>query len=347
MTYSVNHLQAAIDERNINHVGEARSLGIEIEFSDLEPDKITQIVQGMFGGKINWLSPFEIEVSDTQLGRFKIELDSSQIKEAGKKTDIKGDLTQQDILSSDNSLELTYMKALSSIANTVVPWEVVTPPLRLTDLPNIYSLVNRMRDAGAKGTRDSLRYSFGVHLNPETTDVKPDAIVNHLRSFFCLYDWILNVEKPDLARRLSPHIKHFPKEYILKIVDPGYKPDLDRLIHDYIDHNPSRNRDLDMLPMFAFLNPSIIEERISDQRVNARPTYHYRLPNCDIGNPSWNIDLAVEMWMLVEELAIDPKLISVCAEYRAEIQGHTPLFSAKWKDRVAQLLSLPNLQAAS
>lgn len=346
MTFSVNHLQAAIDQRGVNYDDEARSLGVEIEFSDLEPNKTAQIVQEMFGGKINWLTPFEIEVDDTQFGCFKIELDSSQVQAAGKKSDIEGDLAEQEILSSDNSLELAYMKALNSVANTVVPWEVVTPPLRLRDLPNLYSLVKRLRDAGAKGTRDAVYYSFGVHLNPEATQLTPEAIVKHLRSFFCMYEWVISIEKPDIARRLSPYINHFPEAYILKVLDPNYQPSLDQLIIDYIEHNPTRNRDLDMLPMFAFLNPKIIDEHFDDERINARPTYHYRLPNCDIDNPEWNVDLAVEMWMLIEELAVDPKLPIVCEEYRSYIKDNNGFFSDKWEDRVTQLLSLPKLQSA-
>lgn len=345
--HSINHLQTAIDKRNTNSVGEARTLGIEIEMSDLEPNRIAQIVQDQLGGNINWITPFEIEINDTQFGTFKLELDSSQIKEVGQKSKIEGDLSSQKILSSERSIELTYLKALSSVASTVVPWEIVSPPLLLDDLPRMYTLVEHLRKAGAKGTRDSLHYSFGVHLNPEGVDLTPQTIVNHLRSFFCLYEWIVDIEKPDLARRIAPHINHFPEAYISKILDPNYQPDLDQLINDYIDHNPNRNRDLDMLPMFAFLKPKIINDRINDSRVNARPTYHYRLPNCDIDNPLWNIDLAVELWMTVEELAMDKKLSIVCAEYNALMNDKRQLSSQPWKDRVSQLLQLPELDIAS
>lgn len=347
MTYSINHLHTAIDERNTNNSGEVRSLGVEIEMSDLEPNQIASIVQDQFGGNITWITPFEIKVNDTSFGTFKIELDSSQIKDAGQKSDIKGDLSSQTILDAEHGLELTYLKALNSVASTIVPWEIVSPPLPLKDLPNIYDLVERLRKAGAKGTRDSIYYSFGVHLNPEGIDLTPQTIVNHLRSFFCLYEWIINIEKPDLARRIAPHINHFPVAYMSKVLAPDYQPDLKQLIHDYIDHNPTRNRDLDMLPMFAFLEPDIINDRINDQRVNARPTYHYRLPNCDIDNPLWNIDLAVELWMIVEELAIDPTLPTVCAEYRSLINDNSLFVADNWHERITQLLSLPELALAS
>lgn len=52
--------------------------------------------------------------------------------------------------------------------------------------------------------------------------------------------------KPDMARRLTPYIDPFDKEYIERILDPAYVPTMRQLIDDYLDYNPTRNRALDL-----------------------------------------------------------------------------------------------------
>ncbi|OBX33760.1 putative amidoligase enzyme [Halomonas elongata] len=39
------------------------------------------------------------------------------------------------------------------------------------------------------------------------------------------------------------------------MLDPDYQPDLRTLIDDYLEYNPTRNRELDLLPLFAYLDP--------------------------------------------------------------------------------------------
>ena len=68
-----------------------------------------------------------------------------------------------------------------------------------------------------------------------------------------LYDWLVDVSDIDVSRKLSAFIDPFPIEYRALVTSPDYAPDLDRLIGDYLDANPTRNRALDMLPMFAHL----------------------------------------------------------------------------------------------
>ena len=111
-----------------------------------------------------------------------------------------------------------------------------------------------------------------------------------LKSFFCLYDWMIDVERPDLARRVTPYINHFESDYIKLVLNRDYDPTIEQLIDDYLEYNPTRNRNLDMLPLFAFIDEKRVRSVVDDPRVNARPTFHYRLPNTfHYSNSRYNI----------------------------------------------------------
>ena len=92
-------------------------------------------------------------------------------------------------------------------------------------------------------------------------------------------------------------------------------PSLEELIDDYLEFNPTRNRSLDMLPLFQYLDKERIDAVIDDERVKPRPTFHYRLPNCDIDDPGWNLDNSLDTWLQVEQLAFDKKLSEIATEY--------------------------------
>ncbi|NNC99837.1 MAG: amidoligase family protein [Gammaproteobacteria bacterium] len=336
MSYKTSFLDAVIEERPSNHEDKPRRMGVEIEFAGLEPQTIVSAITRHFDGEAHWASPFEIEISDSKLGPFRIELDSKDIKQIGEQSKIAGDPAE-----ADRGFEKVYIEAISSVASNLVPWEIVTAPIRFSDLPKLFDLVETLRNEGAKGTKGALHFAFGVHLNPDLPDLNAPTIVNYLKSFFCLHDWIMQIERPDLARRITPYINHFDKAYILKILEPDYAPDTGELVSDYLEHNPTRNRSLDMLPLFAFLKPEMVEQKVDDDRVKARPTFHYRLPNCEIANPGWNLDRSIEVWMAVERLAYNPELQRVCDEYHAELSGVLPVLGSHRSERIAGLLSLP------
>ena len=110
------------------------------------------------------------------------------------------------------------------------------------------------------------------------------------------------------------------------MLDPSYAPDEDALIGDYLEANPTRNRALDMLPVLATLQ----EERVlaaakESENVKARPTFHYRLPNCLIDDRSWSFGVEWNRWVEVERLAADEARMRVVAdELLATAEGATP-----------------------
>jgi Putative amidoligase enzyme len=61
-----------------------------------------------------------------------------------------------------------------------------------------------------------------------------------------------------------------------------------QLFEHYLEHNPTRNRPLDLLPLFVHLHGPGLLKRVEDAPlVKPRPTFHYRLPNCELTNPGW------------------------------------------------------------
>jgi hypothetical protein len=80
---------------------------------------------------------------------------------------------------------------------------------------------------------------------------------------------------------------------------------LPELIDDYLAWNPTRDRELDMLPLFAHLDPDRVARGASRHKVKARPAFHYRLPDSRIDEPGWGVVLDWNRWVQVERLAAD------------------------------------------
>lgn len=320
-----------LPQRTTTADGAERRIGIEIELAGLTPDIMSSVIRELYKGKVEENTRFEYRITDTTLGDFILELDSAYLKSLAKEEAIKQGKVSQ--------LETITANLLTKASELLVPWEIVTSPILLKDLPELFSLIERLRAKGALGTRHALHYAFGVHLNPELPDLESATILNYLRAYFCLYDWIVAQERIDLARKLTPYITHFSKDYVQKIVDWNYQPNQTQLIDDYLRHNPTRNRSMDMLPLFAYLDEERVKTHIDDPRIKARPTFHYRLPNCDIDNPEWNLDHAWSPWLEIEKLSNDThRLKRFCQLYTLELNRLTQAIDKRWLKRTQQLL---------
>ena len=247
-------------------------------------------------------------MDDTRFGKFRIELDFAYLKQLGKESDSNNDELDIDRLPE---------RILAAIAERVVPFEIVTPPIPMDQTDALSGLVSTLREKGALGTRHSAVYAFGLHLNPEMPDLDSATINAYIRAFACLHLWLERVGKIDWSRQLTTYIKPYPKEYVRKIIESDYLPGIESLIDDYLDANPVRNRALDMLPLFAHIDEERVRRVVDDDRVKARPALHYRLPNCDIDTQGWNISTPWKQWLQVELLANDrERLEGMMAGYR-------------------------------
>ena len=170
--------------------------------------------------------------------------------------------------------------------------------------------IDGLRKLGAKGTDESVVYAFGVHINPEAPSLETGSVLNHLRAFLLLSDWLHAMMDIDFTRWLSPYINKFPRDYARKVVDPDYAPDQDGLIDDYIAANPTRNRELDLLPLLMHIDEERVRGRLDDGLTSSRPTYHYRLPDCRLNDASWSLGREWNIWVQVERLAADPERLA-------------------------------------
>jgi hypothetical protein len=142
----------------------------------------------------------------------------------------------------------------------------------------------------------------------------------------------------NVTRRVAPFINPFPPAYARLVLSPGYGDSDDRealknrLIDDYLAHNPTRNRPLDMLPVLSLLDKDRVMSRVEEPRlVKPRPALHYRLPNCLIDEPDWSLAKEWNTWVAVERLAHHPHTIREMAEdYLRADEGSFRPFVDKW-----------------
>lgn len=273
--------------------GDERRVGIEIELSGLGYTDLVSLVARLLNGSSRPVSRYVEEV-DTDLGAFTIELDSDPIKDL--------DLRDESLPESLRELGGHAMDMIDSAAEKIVPLEIVGPPLAFSNLDRIEHLCDELHRAGALGSREALYYAFGLQLNPELPDLRPATIVRYLQGFAALYDWLKSRHQLDISRKFTTYIEPWNSTYTDCLIMPDYDPDQDTLMRDYLKYNPTRNRALDLLPLFAYLDSKLLAEYVNDVRIKSRPTLHYRLPDCDIDNPEWHFSTVWNDWVVLEQL---------------------------------------------
>jgi hypothetical protein len=288
----------------VNGKGEPRRVGVELEMAGIRPEDIEAVVIECFGGILERRSAFVSDIRDTEFGDFRVELDSKVLTNRGYLTylaDLGIDIGEGE--TRDN-IELV----LSRIAGLVVPLELVAPPIPWTSLGRMDTVRSKLREAGAHGTQFSALYAFGMQLNVEAASLSPRYLLAMLRAFLSRYEWLQEREQVDLSRKLSSYVQPYPEDYVAHIMQADYAPDIERLIDDFLEFTPTRNRPLDMLPLFAHIDEArVMAAPVERELIKPRPAFHYRLPNCLIDEPNWSLSLAWNDWVEVERLAADPE----------------------------------------
>lgn len=127
----------------------------------------------------------------------------------------------------------------------------------------------------------------------------------YFKAFLCLKDWLRSRCRPDFARTVSPFISDFDGAWVREVVSSDYAPDLAGFIDEYLRANPTRNRSLDMLPLFLHLDEARVRRVVDDPLVRGRPTLHYRLPNSEVDDADFSLREIWADWLEVERLAAD------------------------------------------
>ena len=203
-------------------------------------------------------------------------------------------------------------------ASYLIPCELVTAPIPIDRLHEIDQVLASLRALGAKGTQDAAFYAFGLHFNPEIPRQDVETAAAFLKSFVLLNPWLRREVAPDTTRDLLGFADPFPAAYVRKLVSPDYWPDMDDFIDDYLAANPTRNRDLDLLPLLLHFDEARVRAVLPNEKINGRPTFHYRLPDARVSDPGWSIAPDWNRWVAVERLAADRnRLDAVSAAYLA------------------------------
>ncbi|MEY4513707.1 MAG: hypothetical protein RLZZ450_5829, partial [Pseudomonadota bacterium] len=242
-----------------NTRGETRRVGLEIELGYLTLEETLKVVHDVLGGEIVSDSRTEGSVRETKFGKFKVEVDSTPLKERS----YLRPLTALGLDTDSPALQAVEDGVLQ-VAREFVPIEVVTPPIPWDRMRELDPLWQALRAAGAQDTRSSLLHAYGLHLNPEPPDLEVGTILDVVRGFLLLEDWIMAASDIDMARLIAPYIRPFPEAYRRKVLVPTYRPTWEEFVDDYVLDSPTRNRPLDVLPLIAHIGAPDLERRVED-----------------------------------------------------------------------------------
>jgi len=269
--------------------GSPRRVGFELEFTGLTLDQTLAALNSSLKGVPESTSVAERKLHVENLGTFNIELDWDYLKRTAEKS-------EQAEEGGD------WVELLSQAATLLVPMEVVCPPLPLADLGYLLPMVEALRKAGAIGTGHSPIAAYGVHVNTEAPQLDAGTLNAYLCAFALLQWWLVDDLQIDLTRKISPYIDLYPQAYLEQLLTRS-EPTLDQVFADYLQHNATRNRALDMLPILAEIDNDRVRRAVDDPKIKARPTFHYRLPDCHIEKADWTLVDPWNNWRVVEQLA--------------------------------------------
>lgn len=269
--------------------GTQRMVGFELEFSGITLDQTVDTIVSAIGGELKKGTAAEKLIHVESLGDFNVEIDWDYLKRKAteyEQNDESGDLIEH----------------ISKTASLLVPVEVVCPPIPVAKLDVLNPMVSALRKAGAVGTEESLIAAYGVHINTEIAQLDAATLFGYLRAFSVLQWWLVEAHEVNTTRKISPYIDLYPENYIKELLSRS-KPSMDQICTDYLEYNATRNRALDMLPLLAEIDEERVDRAVNDKKVNARPTFHYRLPNCSIEQEGWSLVESWNIWCVVEQLA--------------------------------------------
>ncbi|MDY8110163.1 amidoligase family protein [Fulvimarina sp. 2208YS6-2-32] len=308
----------ALPEIRENAVGQPRTIGVEIEFGAISARQAATALAEGLGGSLTEEDPHALIVGGTALGDLMVEIDTRYAH------------PQRHPGTRWGRLGRASAARLGTALHYLVPRELVTRPLPLDRLALVDRAVDVLRLAGARETGP---VAFGLHFNPEPPRRDAQTITAILKAFMLLNDWLRRECRP---RRLTHRLgvgRDYPPAYVQRVIAPDYWPDLDVLMDDYLTANPTRNRDLDLLPLFLHFDERLVRARLPKEKIGKRPVLHYRLPTARVSQPGWSIAPDWNRWVAVERLAAErTRLETLAAAY-----GASTTTSQNWADLSARL----------
>jgi len=299
----------------LNAAGEARRVGVEIELGGLDEARVARIVAQRLGGRAEPEDSHIWAVRDSVIGDVAVYLDIFLRK--AQKSRLR-----------DLALDL---------GREVVPVEIVTAPLDMDGMARLDDLRDALREAGALGSGAGLVFGFGVHFNIEVASARDADTVRPLLAYALIEDWLRAAYPIDESRRLLPFTDPYPTDFVRALIEAGPGATRDRVTGLYLELTPSRNRGLDMLPLLAHFDAGRIRAAISD-KTSARPTFHFRLPDCRIDEADWTLATEWWRWVAVERVARDDALLRRLSDAWLDDHGLVTLSRQHWAERAGRIL---------
>lgn len=307
----------------LNAGGQPRKTGVEIELGGLSEARVAEICTAELGGHATQGDGPFWTVKGSGIGKIEVYLDIFLRK------------AERSALR-DFALE---------VGREVVPVEIVTEPLDMAGLRALSGLCSGLRDAGALGSEGGLLFGFGLHLNIEIASERDADIVRPLLAYALIEDWMRSANPIDESRRVLPFSDPYPTDFVRALIALGPDAALEDVIDVYLQRTPTRNRGLDMLPIFAHLRPDLVAETLP-KATSARPAFHFRLPDSRIDNPDWSIAQEWQRWVTVERVAADAALLGLLSDAWLDDHGALTLLRQSWADRAGAILHRAGLDDA-
>jgi hypothetical protein len=307
----------------LNAEGKPRRVGVEIELGGLDEGGVARICVERLGGRAVQKDSHVWAVEGSDIGDIAVYLDIFLRK--AQKSRLR-----------DLALDL---------GREVVPVEIVTEPLEMEGLARLDDLRGALRGAGALGSGAGLVFGFGVHFNIEVASGRDADTVRPLLAYALIEDWLRAAYPIDESRRLLPFTDPYPTDFVRALIEAGPGAARDHVTGLYLALTPSRNRGLDMLPLMAHFDEARVAAAISD-KTSARPTFHFRLPDCRIDEAEWSLAGEWWRWVTVERVARDDALLRRLGDAWLDDHGLVTLSRQHWAGRAGRILLTAGIDGA-
>lgn len=291
-----------------------RRCGVEIEFSGLDAHRAAEVIAGAIGGTVEQTGRHAGRVLGSAIGDVKVYLDTRYAQPAKDPTIVDEVLDALELRDGAAGLLASVMP---------VPVEIVTEPITRAQFADLDRAIVALRGAGAGDTKTGTLYAYGMHLNPEH-EGGPERAIRIAAAYAFVERWLRHLKPPDNARRVTPFVDPYSESYVEELAREfaeGREPGMRRFVELYAEYNPDRNRGLDMWPLIGHLAPRLARRFHDGPIKNARPTFHYRLPDSLVAVEGWSPRDELDRWESIERAADDPETFGRLRHAAAEFTG--------------------------
>ena len=300
-----------------NADGAARRTGVEIEFANLTEAEAARVLADSLDGTARQGGDHDWRVEGSAIGDVQVYLDTALRREGGS----------------------ALREAGLKLSRDIVPVELVSEPLDHDGLVRLDAARAALREAGAEGSRAGLAYGFGVHLNVEVTGLDARGVTRPLLAYALIEDWMRRTQPIDAARRVLPFTAPYPTDLARALAEAGPDAAPETVMRHYLDIAPDRNHGLDMLPLFACIDEEAVTRATAhDKAAKARPTFHFRLPDCRIDEADWSLADPWDRWLMVERIAENADLLERLRREWLDDHGRFTLSRSHWAGRAGDIL---------